>query len=179
MCIRLTCVTFALPSPQPVHYCGNTSWRHFNGRCYLLVKDKMPADPAQAYCENLGGHLVGVRSQAENNFVASMIGSHNLWIGYYKTEQPVIGQYKQKWAWYDTTRDSRYKNWAPGEPNGLGGHYHARGLNDKQNVKCAVIWKFRSPAGYINMWDDRDCGQKNHFVCEKGEYLTRLEKGRC
>lgn len=68
----------------------------FNGHYYQAYDTSMTWYEAKSYCETLGGHLVTITSEAENNFVFDLIvdNSRNYyWIG--ATDEKIEGQ----WEW--------------------------------------------------------------------------------
>ena len=70
---------------------------------------------AEAYANSLGGHLVAINSQAEQNLLVSMFGgTEYFWIGL--TDQQVEGLFM--WTNGDPVT---YTHWDPGEPNNGGG----------------------------------------------------------
>jgi hypothetical protein len=79
---------------------------------YLLTVDSWSASELEAVA--LGGHLVTVNNQAENDWVFATFGQdRNLWIGLHDAN--LNGQFT--WA---SGEISSYSNWSPGEPNNLG-----------------------------------------------------------
>lgn len=104
---------------------------------------------AEDNCAASGGQLVIINGAEENNYVASLIGGTDIWIGindkdaegvYKKTEEEVIS----------------YSNWYSGEPNnGQGGF----------EEDCVVMMKNRN-----YQWTDAMCepsdNSKYSFVCE-------------
>jgi Ca2+-binding RTX toxin-like protein len=69
---------------------------------------------AQAQAQSLGGNLVTVNNQAEQDWLVSTFGgSEQLWIGL--TDEVTEGQFR--WASGET---STFTNWLPGEPNNVG-----------------------------------------------------------
>jgi Ca2+-binding RTX toxin-like protein len=69
---------------------------------------------AQAQAQSLGGNLVTVNNQAEQDWLVSTFGgSEQLWIGL--TDEVTEGQFR--WASGET---STFTNWFPGEPNNVG-----------------------------------------------------------
>ena len=74
---------------------------------------------SEALAVALGGHLVSIGSQAEQDFVASNFGNlggvdRRIWIGF--NDQTTEGVFE----WSDGT-PAKYTNWNPGEPNNSGG----------------------------------------------------------
>lgn len=89
---------------------------HYNGHSYLLSNAGTWTD-AEAQAVSLGGHLVTVNDQAENNWLVSTFKNVvqdkdgiMLWIGY--TDQQNEGTFK--WI---SGENSSYTNWYSGEPN--------------------------------------------------------------
>lgn len=104
-----------------------------NGHEYLLTAS-MNWHAARAEAQRLGGELATIRSQAEQDWIHATFGSgRNLWMGF--TDEGTEGQ----WRWA-SGESVRYTNWAPGEPNNLGGEHWAHfrtpdgRWNDASNV---------------------------------------------
>lgn len=89
-----------------------------NGHRYVAVTGTTWT-ASEAFAVQLGGHLVSIGDQAENDFVLANFGSlggvdRRLWIGF--NDQAVEGT----WAWSDGSPAS-YTNWNAGEPNNSNG----------------------------------------------------------
>ena len=85
---------------------------------YLLPTNSWTASEAKAV--SLGGHLVTIRSQAEQNFVYTNFGNfggvaRNLWMGMRRSPSNY-----NLFVWA-SGEPVTYTNWAPGEPNNCGG----------------------------------------------------------
>ncbi len=89
---------------------------------------------SEALAQSLGGHLVSIGSQAEQDFVHANFGNvagadRRVWIGF--SDAASEGSF----VWSDGT-PTKYTNWNPGEPNNSGGveHYaEMLGSNGKWN----------------------------------------------
>jgi RNA polymerase sigma factor (sigma-70 family) len=142
-----------LPAPEPT---PNT-WQipedafHFDGHSYYIYEQQTSWDEAQAFCENLGGHLAVITSDRENAALYQYLtdsGCENAYIGLYEDEE---GQ----WHWV-TAEETVYLNWAPGEPN-----------NESGTEKYAMFYyKFQD-----GTWNDGNFGQGTQkysktFLCE-------------
>jgi hypothetical protein len=110
---------------------------------------------AQAHCISLGGNLVTIRSDVENERVkvqADLASANSaFWIGLYD-----FGSEGQ-WRWVGG-EDPVFIKWFVGQPDDWGGA-----------EDCAMIWS-RSvglPAR-SGFWNDRECDQKLASVCEIG-----------
>ncbi len=95
---------------------------------------------AKDFCENNGGYLAVVTSQAENNFIHEMLqdADHNkCWLGGTELNLP-------SWQWI-TGEPFSYTNWNDGEPNNAWGIEHYIGMyrdsgrwNDFRTVQSAI-----------------------------------------
>ncbi len=85
----------------------------FANHRYEVFDESITWQEAKAKCEEMGGHLVTIDSQEENDFVAKLISNKekNLyWIGCFVDAQTNI------WKWIDGS-ELEYENWAYNEPN--------------------------------------------------------------
>jgi hypothetical protein len=116
----------------------------YNGHSYLL-SGYGTWQQAQAQAKSLGGNLVTINDQAEQNWLITTFGSvGSLWIGY--TDQETEGVFK--WISGET---SSYTNWYPGQPDNLGGnedyvHLYFQGgwkwndlVNSRADIKGGII----------------------------------------
>jgi hypothetical protein len=85
-------------------------------------------DDAKAAAEAKGGHLVTITSEAENQFVYSLVEDDKFWIwDGYDGNGPWLGGYQKPgstepaegWSWVDG-EPFAYTNWGRGEPNNAG-----------------------------------------------------------
>ncbi|MEM6452889.1 MAG: LamG-like jellyroll fold domain-containing protein, partial [Cyanobacteria bacterium P01_D01_bin.105] len=97
----------------------------YNGSLYLLTQRASWHD-AQAQAELWDGNLVTINSAAEEAWIQQTFGTTEaqLWIGL--TDETTEGQFE--WV---SGENVNYTNWAPGEPNNMGGQdygsLHLRG----------------------------------------------------
>jgi Ca2+-binding RTX toxin-like protein len=90
-------------------YAGSTLF-NYNGNTYLL-STAGTWQQAQSQAQSLGGNLVTINNQAEQDWLVTTFGgSELLWIGF--TDEVTEGEFK--WASGET---STYTNWNIGEPN--------------------------------------------------------------
>ena len=99
---------------------------------------------AEAQCKLDGSFLAIPRSEAENDFIASLIPNEHIWIG--------INDIKQEGIFVAVDgSDISYTNWHPGEPSPSGDGedgVEIRGWDDGR-------------------WNDMGVGTSNKFVCSK------------
>ena len=92
---------------------GGSTLFNYNGNTYLLGTAGT-WQQVQAQAQSLGGNLVTINNQAEQDWLVSTFGgSEQLWIGF--TDEVTEGEFK--WVSGET---STYTNWYPDEPNNAG-----------------------------------------------------------
>lgn len=89
---------------------GFTFLGAFGGSQYYLSNATDLAADAISESINRGGHLATVTSQEENDFLTSVLGNNNVWIGF--TDRGIEGDF----IW-ETGEAVDFTNWHPGEPN--------------------------------------------------------------
>ncbi|MBD2667439.1 polymorphic membrane protein [Richelia sinica FACHB-800] len=90
------------------------TYYEYNGSLYALTTDIGTWQEAQAEALSLGGNLVTINSQAEQDWLVSTFGgTEQFWIGL--TDAAIEGQFI--WASGET---STYTNWLPGQPDNGG-----------------------------------------------------------
>ena len=133
-----------------------------NGHEYKLMNIGMTWQDAQAYCESLGGHLVTITSQQEQNVVYNLLvyGTKNsYWLGAQKNNG-------FKWV---TGESFVFKNWARNEPNNHGGRERALMVYRNRNPKAAYNamgqWNDLNPNG--TCFDEEFFGLEDFgLICE-------------
>ena len=118
----------------------------FNGHRYKFFEHKMSWHGAKKCCEALGGHLVTISDQNEQDFVAQLPAkldkANRVWIGLSDRRS------EGKWEWVTGEKVS-FQNWAPGLPDNLRG-----------NQDCVEM-------GYAgSKWNDQNVLCKFTFICE-------------
>jgi Ca2+-binding RTX toxin-like protein len=122
-----------------------------NGHYYLLTSRSQNALAAEAEAVSLGGHLVSITSQAEQDFIqdAFLSGANDqavYWIGF--TDAAEEGNF----VWFSGDPVS-YTNWESGEPNNAGGEQNYAVIN----WHYGVGWIYGFP-GVKGSWDDQQIG---------------------
>lgn len=124
----------------------------FEGHYYKIYNNAEEWDEAKEYCENLNGHLATISSQAENDFLYSLMkkeGYTNAYFGLTDSE------YEGIWKWINDEPLS-YSNWHTGEPNSE---------NSKEDY-AMFYYKFTD-----GTWNDGDFGGSTvngnkNYICE-------------
>ena len=99
----------AIPLFSSEQDANTEGFSEFNGHKYKLIVEEMSWPEAKTYCESLGGHLVTITSEEENNFVNSLINKSTM-IGLSDADE------EGNWKWV-TGEALTYTNWAKNEPN--------------------------------------------------------------
>jgi len=120
--------------------------KSFLGHQYAYITHPMTWIKARDYCAALGGHLVTIRNQEEQDFVASLPGkldkNNRVWIGL--SDEDLNGT----WEWVNGEA-VQFTNWGEGLPDNLTG-----------DQKYAEM-------GYAGpKWNDRPGRLKYTFICE-------------
>ena len=143
--------------PQSTALSGNTcesGWSLFGNRCYKFSPEATDWASAKYLCECGGADLVSIASQAEDNFVASLIGSEESWIGLNDLAT------QETYVWTDGTTFS-YNNWNTNQPSNTN--------NNQDCVKMKTDGK----------WDDVTCSKSIKYVCEKGDSSVTKKPSTC
>jgi len=115
----------------------------YNGNQYLLIEDSLSWSDARAACNSMGGHLVTITSQGEQDAVAAlkMKGNRNsYWIG-------LSGKKDTGFKWVDGEQIN-YNAWDNGQPDNW------------NNVEDAgIMWN-------TGAWNDMASGSLLGYICE-------------
>ncbi len=135
------CGSGTLPTSLPGYIYKGTH----GGHTYFVSEARANPEDAHAAAIALGGHLVTISSEDENDFVSAMRPGEPMWIGF--TDRSVEGTFR--WI---TNEPVNYTNWANAEPNDC-----CSGTNHEED--WAVInwlgskqwndWFYNQPAYYV------------------------------
>ena len=118
------------------------TWTKYNGHCYHFGTKTVPWFAADKKCRELGGYLVKVDADAENNWIASHKPTKaHYWIGLTDLQEG-------KWRWSYDQSDVTFSKWYPG--------YGNRGTSSN----CVL-----HHAGETRWWDYH-CHKSYNFICE-------------
>lgn len=117
-----------------------------NGHRYTLYNQSGSYELAQRMAETMGGHLVTINDESEQQLVESLIkdgGQYFYWLGGYTEDH-------QSWKW-QTGEPFNYSNWGQGEPNNSGN------VEDKMAIYT-----------HSGTWNDMGASQRtdNGFIIE-------------
>ncbi len=120
---------------------------------YKYIPTKMTWEEAKAYCESVGGYLVSVTSQEEQNLVYTNVlapnGNPNCWMG------ASDGEKEGDWKWANG-EGFYYSNWSKNEPNNYGGDedyaffYSDGSWNDGGKGRLPFICEWNSKEDILN-----------------------------
>lgn len=112
----------------------------FEGNYYMLFEIGCTQQEAIDLCESLGGHLLTISSEEEQQFIIQIIKNSkmkNIWLGAYLTE---VG-----WRW-STGELFKYTNWNKGEPN-----------NVRKSQNAIMMYTYNDGnAIYVGKWNDEN-----------------------
>jgi hypothetical protein len=113
----------------------------FGGHQYALMNPGKTWDEARKHCEQMGGHLLLIDSEAEEAFILSNLGGSDFWVGATALYSP--GKYLR----------------LDGAP--FRGYKARFSQNDNNKEQKSVAWR----AG-AKEWDDNEDGLRYPYVCE-------------
>ena len=131
-----------------------------NGNYYKIFDNSLSWSEAKTFCEEMGGHLVTITSQEEQNFLihlSNVSGKKNLWIG----ACAINGTY----SWITGEDFSQYSNWDSGEPNNVYNSQFTAMMYTSKSSKTPGNWNdenengrswtgyYLSDFGFICEWD--------------------------
>ncbi len=114
---------------------------HLNGHTYQFYKGQTSWTNAKEYAESLGGHLMSVTSESEQNLILhyyNNISSDRMWLGATDAES------EGDWRWV-TGEPFGYVNWGSGEPN------NSTGNGNPENYLCTSTDNYWNDC--VNDWD--------------------------
>lgn len=131
----------------------------FQGHTYRFVPEKQSWHQARKTAADLGGYLVSITTQEENDFVVGLIQKASssrkdknpmVWIGLNNDYQP------KDWKW-ESGEPFEYSSWWVGEPNNWGNSESAVFINKQSTISPESIGK----------WNDMSSDFKTYFIIEK------------
>ena len=129
--------------------CGD-GWKGYGSNCYIFSYLTQTIEYASQTCSFKGGHLVDIHSQAENEFVRSLVPSDytEIFLGYLRKSSAPDG-----FVWEITGQAGTYTNWKPGQPD------YEYGMDN-----CTAMDTRPGEGG----WSDVRCWWLTATVCKKG-----------
>jgi len=142
-----------------------------NGKSsYLLFDQYLSWEDAKIYCENLGGHLVTITSQEEQNAVYNLAmqgGKNQYWLG---ASYGATGA-TNSWNWVTGESFSSYLNWDVLQPDYIGSE------NYLQMYRIANPYNVSSQAGkWNNTYVDNFRSGEAFFGTDKIGFICEIER---
>ncbi|XP_022111970.1 asialoglycoprotein receptor 2-like [Acanthaster planci] len=131
-------------------------WLKHGSSCYKFASDKMTWENGSTYCQDLGGMLLVIESEEENDFITGKLRNLNMiraWLGCSDKDS------EGTWMCYADEGITRmqYENWADEKPNNFRGQ------------DCGVIEKNKD-----GKWKDRGCNILRSTICEKSSRVSTM-----
>ena len=79
--------------------------------CYKKFHQATTFLDAEEHCQTEGGHLARISSEAENDFIGTMVVGGNWWIGLWSGEEDKCYNNTDHFVWTDGTPFSGFSNW--------------------------------------------------------------------
>lgn len=127
------------------------NWTYFNGSCYVVGHNAVSQYDAQSYCSSLGGHLVTIGTEEEQEFLHSQYNEGTYWIG--------LVRLNDAWHWIENSPLS-YANWYPDQPNNCGCTISEK--CDDVPTNCVLMNYYWS-----GKWKDWCCDHRQRSICER------------
>ena len=147
--ILASCLLAAVAAPvgaDPVQWTGNGHWYEVVEPPSGGITWEEASQAAQGRIwMSMSGHLATITSQGEQDFVATLLGSHNYWLAGY--QDPKTSPPADDWHW-QTAEPWAYTNWQPNEPNDYYGE-----------ESCLLIY-------YFGKWNDFRCIEQAPYLVE-------------
>ena len=118
---------------------------------YVLYISPKDWNTAKENCREVGGELVKIESEEENQFIKTeyLSARGRYWIGLSDLD------YNGQWEWTDGTGLTGYAKWSSGQP---------KNNNDQQ---CITILKGQYFRWFDGEWNDYFCSEELGYICEK------------
>ncbi|KAJ7991906.1 hypothetical protein DPEC_G00288720 [Dallia pectoralis] len=132
-------------------------WVFHSRACYYFSTNVMNWTQSRDQCVSMGGHLVIINSQQEQEFLYLSTKNKTHWIGLNDLET------EGRWLWVDKTplKKTDAQFWLV-RTNGELSEPDNWTVQDPSGEDCVVLGE-----NYSNVWFDSSCKFVKRFVCEK------------
>ncbi|XP_052704213.1 perlucin-like isoform X1 [Crassostrea angulata] len=143
--------------------CPRGYTQHGNS-CYVINRVQASWAQASIYCHAIQAELVSIETKDEDTFLHNFLQNHGsnfdpprFWVGGSDLLQ------EGEWTWTKTGSvigSQGFSHWGPGQPdNGV----------EHLDEHCLEL-----EAGHHWLWNDDDCEEFKHFICEKELFDTTI-----
>ncbi|MBR1857932.1 MAG: C-type lectin domain-containing protein [Selenomonadaceae bacterium] len=155
--------TFLQPTTNNIPARRISGYEEYNGHYYKIFNEGLVWQEANQRCENMGGHLVTITSDAEQAVVQKLLllkGTKNsYWLGGYRGSTG-------NWEWI-TGEAFSYAHWAAGEPNNAGNENIISIYKNKNPLANNALGEWNDVATDGNFDNHYFFGSQNFgFICE-------------
>lgn len=147
-----------------VMVCGqaaNAQWVNYRLNSYMISDQAMDWKTARTWAEGHGGHLVTITDVDENAFVLATFATPGvgIWMGLEQDcgDPACSGECEPACGWkWITGEPLSFQNWAPNEPNDMGGAEHNGEMYAQDNVNLPGGWNDDMQASVLRAVVERD-----------------------
>lgn len=153
--------SFVQNSESGLFHCEHCDATIFAGHLYAAFDVKVNWYEAYIDCTELGGYLVTITSQHEQDFINNVAAKCAFvpddWYAYYGYYYWTGAIYNNNWEWI-TGEEFEYTNWSASDPD-----YYTAQWHIVLSVGCDDN---RGPANEIGDWEDAEHTRNHGFICE-------------
>lgn len=138
----------------------NAQAQAYGGHCYYRNSTAVTWSAAKSGCEalSMGGHLVTITSQGEQDFVWGFAQMMDAWIGATDGLMDNQGGNGTPSSWITGEDIGQFNGWASGEPNNYQKDCPGGGTCFEH---CGFMW-----VDTQGKWNDDVCGYDKAYICE-------------
>ncbi|XP_036438789.1 CD209 antigen-like protein C [Colossoma macropomum] len=142
--LQMRCSNLTKERDELLQRFSDLGWIYLNSSLYYISTEKKNWIESRQDCRERGADLVIIKSREKQEFIASILGHTEAWIGLTDSETEEV------WKWVDGSGLTT-GFWNTGEPNNGGDEDCAQflGYPDKRS------------------WNDRRCSVSSQWICEK------------
>ncbi len=141
---------------------------YFNGHYYSFFNDAVNWTEAKTICEELGGHLVTITSQEEDDFCWELYkaaGVKACWLG----ASDIVTE--GVWTWV-TNELWDYANWGGAEPNGGTRENYLNFYNDYEDGRWNDCSDTSDEFPFICEWENNPFPYEAKFIETENDYIN-------
>ncbi|XP_062620964.1 perlucin-like protein [Saccostrea cucullata] len=151
--LQLFCLQFAVY----IVWACPAGWIKHGPACYHMGPEVESWFDGMTMCQIHGSNLASVLNQEEHNFIVSLMKQYKkdvVWLG--ATDWDNEGTF----VWEPNGDKMNYQNFGHGEPD------------DRLNQEDCLLIDGSSNNHHTFVWDDRNCYDRNYYICKQMDDIT-------